>query len=436
MERLNGIDRAVAYALVGDSVVDHRTIKQKVAAWEAVIAKAPDRADAWFIYGDLLIHYGKLAEVPENDSLAMKAFRRSLALDSANSGALLHQIDWAIMAGDKEAVRRLDAIRVARDTSSAFTYQSGARAITLGDSAALRTLRSGLDTAAFSTLYVTSLSPLVYGLGIDESLRALEQWTARATTAEERRSAWRGAQMVYLVLGMPSRSAAAIDKLVADPEQKARFQAVAIADALYGDGDVATAERMLPDLRRALTSADKRSAAAAACLLSQWDLWHGDTSTSDRSLQLLQEMANARKDDESLRLCALMVAALRAHITKSSDAASRLAALDSFERTGPAADAYLLNVGNILTSRLYEQNGDRASALRAIGRQRFSPTGLFLFHVMTREEARLAALAGERDRAIRLYRRYQALRTHAEPAVAKQDDAARRDLARLTGETR
>jgi hypothetical protein len=55
---------------------------------------------------------------------------------------------------------------------------------------------------------------------------------------------------------------------------------------------------------------------------------------------------------------------------------------------------------------------------------------------MEREEARLAALTGDEDRAIELYRRYLALHARAEPAVANSVAEVRSHLAQLTGERR
>ena len=48
-----------------------------------------------------------------------------------------------------------------------------------------------------------------------------------------------------------------------------------------------------------------------------------------------------------------------------------------------------------------------------------------------REQGRLAALAGEREEAIRAYRHYLALRADAEPALKPQVDAVRRELQQL-----
>jgi hypothetical protein len=49
--------------------------------------------------------------------------------------------------------------------------------------------------------------------------------------------------------------------------------------------------------------------------------------------------------------------------------------------------------------------------------------------VQVRETARIAALAGEKERAIRSYRHYLAMRAVAEPAMKPQVDSVRRELA-------
>jgi len=47
------------------------------------------------------------------------------------------------------------------------------------------------------------------------------------------------------------------------------------------------------------------------------------------------------------------------------------------------------------------------------------------------EQGRLAALAGEREEAIRAYRHYLAFRTDVDPALRPQVDAVRRELNQL-----
>jgi hypothetical protein len=51
-----------------------------------------------------------------------------------------------------------------------------------------------------------------------------------------------------------------------------------------------------------------------------------------------------------------------------------------------------------------------------------------------RNEARYAALAGERDAAIREYRQYLRLRSDPEPAVRPKVDEVRAELAALEGD--
>ena len=52
-----------------------------------------------------------------------------------------------------------------------------------------------------------------------------------------------------------------------------------------------------------------------------------------------------------------------------------------------------------------------------------------------REMGRLAALAGDREAAVRAYRHYLAIRTDPDPALIPQRDSVRAELAALTGES-
>lgn len=436
LNRLGPVDRLVGIAVAGDHYPDRRSVRERVRAWEAVLDKAPDRPDAWFEYGDQLTHYGPLAEYSPDDSLPKRAFERALRLDSMNILSLLHLSDFAVMRGDRETVTRLDARRTRLDpTAQAGRYQAGWRARLLGDSTALQALRAATDTSAFYDLWALILAPAIVGTGVGDALFAIEKWLARATTAEEKRQVYLAAHDAYLVMGMPSRAARMLRARRALETNQVEANVIAVADALFADGDAGLGEEAVAALRRVKDSSSAlEGRAAAACFVDQWELLHGRSVDVSADVRMIQQAGVTGQDTISANLCALLLRALHADVAKQADAAARLDALDVFLRPGPPANPRLLMVANLLTSRLYERRGDRASALRAIRRRAFSLDAFQIGLTSVREEARLAGIAGDQKRAVFLYQRYLGAHAQAEPALKANNDAARRDLARLTAE--
>jgi len=91
--------------------------------------------------------------------------------------------------------------------------------------------------------------------------------------------------------------------------------------------------------------------------------------------------------------------------------------------------------GNLIISRLFEQRGDLPRALAAIRRRLWELARSPMQVTYHREEGRLAALNGDREGAIRAYRRYLALRSGAEPRLQPLVAQVRSELAALERET-
>jgi hypothetical protein len=95
-------------------------------------------------------------------------------------------------------------------------------------------------------------------------------------------------------------------------------------------------------------------------------------------------------------------------------------------------------VGNLIAARLFEQQGDLPRALAAIRRRVFDLTSsrfYALYITYDREEGRLAAMNGDREGAVRAYRRYLALRSGAEPRLQPQVARVRAELQALERES-
>ncbi len=433
LDRLGAVDRAMAIALVGDGFPDRRSVKQKLAAWEAALELAPERSDAWFLYGDNLAHHGKLAERFDNLDVAMQAFHRSLQLDSAHIPALVHLIDFAMMRGEADSLKRFTAIWNARQLNDrALSHNYIARMRTLGDSAGLRAVRAGLDTASMHLLSVVALTPFVFGGAPDDAITAIEVMHRNAALRDEKVRILDVAHILYLAFGMPSKAVNALQqKLALQPADSMNVLSLAVLDALYGDGDEAFAKKATAVLEQLRRRADADRQLEIGCTVEQWKLWRKQPADARGLAKRLTEVAAAHPQHENAQLCARLLLALDANLRNRPDARARLSELDNFLKDGPAVDETLLTLSNSAAARLWDRSGDHASALRAITRNGYSPAYALFYNTKRREEARLAALNGQTQRAIGLYQSYLEARSRAEPSLHAQDNTVRRELARL-----
>ena len=83
---------------------------------------------------------------------------------------------------------------------------------------------------------------------------------------------------------------------------------------------------------------------------------------------------------------------------------------------------------------MFDAEGDRAAALRAVRRRDFGYGGLEYLSTALREEGRLAELIGDRAAAAKAYQHYLRLRSKPEPGIAAKDAEVRNALAALVSE--
>jgi tetratricopeptide (TPR) repeat protein len=431
--RLGEIDRIMAAALAGPDGNGLATVRQTVDAWETIVSKAPDRSEGWFLYGDAMLHLGALASVPDNREVAMRAFAKSLQIDSAHTPALVHLIDEALLQNDRARFTHLDSIRVRRGTDRP-DYQRHVTAYLSDDAAARRRIGAAIDTMNMHELFIIAITPMVYGVGAREAVAALDQLTAQARLPEERAVALRFAHALYLAYGLPSRAAhVAEQRIQTEPKERTAVSVTAIMDALYANGDTMLARQIVDDVSRAPISDNDRL--AQECGVQQWKLWRGEKARPIEVARALRAVSGLPTQERtSVLICAQLLESLNAVFHQSGHARTLLSEFDKFMMAGPRADERLIHGANMAISRMWERLGDREAAYRAIARQGFHPAYFHYLAMMGAEQARLAAMLGKRDEAIQLYRHYLALNEAAEPSMKPQLDRIRRDLARLTTE--
>jgi hypothetical protein len=114
-------------------------------------------------------------------------------------------------------------------------------------------------------------------------------------------------------------------------------------------------------------------------------------------------------------------------------AASRLDSLLSVAELATLSTSRLAQQ-TIYAARVWEKLGDLPRALAMVGRYAvWSSENVPYLGRQLREQGRIAALAGNKKRAVRSYQHYLALRADAEPVVRPQIDSVRQELARAGG---
>jgi hypothetical protein len=218
----------------------------------------------------------------------------------------------------------------------------------------------------------------------------------------------------------------------------------AIFAALYADGDSiveAKAAAQIPRVFARPTPKTTREQILEQYAVAQHDLIHGHTKAARDAVRAWKGVWTPQ--DTSLMLLAawyhaMVLDAQLAVFAHRSDALARLSELDSVLQTAPTSGR-LEPVGNIVAGQLWYQRGDFRRALASVRRREaglwspFSYVRCF-YTTYLRDEARYAALSGDRASAIQSYHKYLILRSDPEPSVRPKVEKVRAELTALERE--
>jgi hypothetical protein len=310
-DRLPPDDRRYLATLRGSAYPSATPAREQLNDWEREVELAPDRADAWYRFGALLLAQGPAADVPGARERARIAFERAVALDSVFAAPRLGLVEVAALARDTTAVRHLGALYLAHDSAGDDADYVRWRVATLTrDGAGLRRLR-----ARFGAIAPQSLTRI--------------QWTS---------------QMDGIALQDAESAVAVLMRRAADRSERAR--------AIVAAGSAAAAPAVIAsDLVRP----------------EQWRLWHGDWRLTPRIISLSREGAASDPANSFLDRQADVLDAILASETGRSQVGPALEHLDSLSRQGCCA---LPHYTNLVIARLRERAGDLPGALRAARRAR------------------------------------------------------------------
>ena len=407
-DRLNPQDQLFLSLRLGSTYPKPPSWDVRIADAERVVQSIPESADAWYNLGDVLFHFGRLADIPEPEVRARQAFEQAFQRDSLFGGPIQHLAALTYVASDTAAQKIWTRRMIALDSAgegvpiARWNLLQASR-----DEAGIARFLEGLDsTSAQVPQGILFFSPLdsvtiANRKGLFDAVHRLS-----ATKAERIDVAT--ARTHYLWnLGRPAEAAKWIDTLATLDRTTAGVQSV-LGAYWFGGGPADTT----------FMTGDQ---------LDSWRFWRGDTAAGQRLLQFWRDRA-AKDSTNAFYPRAAAIVEAKLAVDRHDPAAAHLVDLaDSLARGRQAAAAW----SSLELARLYERQGRVDRALRAVRRRWIplgepEPAGLAESY---RLEGRLAALADDKVGAIRAYRNYLRMRVDPEPSRAPQLDSVRAELS-------
>jgi DNA-binding SARP family transcriptional activator len=440
-ERLGRRDRAFLEAVVGPNWPGYSSAADRISARLSLVQLQPDDPHAWFLLGDMLATSGPPLEIPDSTALrrAAHAYSRALALDSTFFPALESLTGLSLLLGDRADARRYSELYLER--APAGLGAEIVRCMFLanwGGMAALPEIIARIDSVGGTlpgrclhsshsipeTAEVSAALAAYLGRRIDEPEVLRHTGLTLYRVARDRGRP--GEATLYL---HALRRAGHLDSL--------GYLITSIRDGLYWNGDSAAAARAATALAAQLVGwpVDARSEAQAGdpvCVLGQWHLAQGETAAAAPIIERLRALAGSGYSwEEATRgRCAEALATWYAVQTGATDAAARIARLDSLLMSFGALLVLTDQDVNFILAQLLESTGDRRSAQRVLSSY---PVALARYgSTVLRERGRIAALLGDTAGAVKAYRRYLARRSDPEPVLLPEVEHVRAELARLT----
>ncbi|HTO73499.1 MAG TPA: serine/threonine-protein kinase, partial [Gemmatimonadales bacterium] len=295
-QQLSQKDQALLRVIAGPHYPAPSSTREVFDAAQQYLQLAPDRADAWYNYGDKIYHFGNALGFADRASRSAETFRKALALDSTYVPGYIHLQQLAAELGDTALDHRLVRLRGAIDTSGVWLdQQRWYRAVASQDSGTVAAaLRAGSATPAM--LFTIARLPLfVPNAGIDPALVAYDSLLAHNSTPGAIQN-FRGAASALLLNG--GRPAAALAQLDQIPAQGHLYVlGRQVLDAVLEAGDSTRAIAAITELTpKAVAPLARDSArvleqAIAIRAVLTWRLLRGDTTGAAALISKLRPLA-------------------------------------------------------------------------------------------------------------------------------------------------
>lgn len=431
-------DRALLVAYLGPHYPGPSRTQEMIAAAEQATRLAPRQIEAWYILSKYLRWYGRDLGWLDWQTRSITALHHAFALDSTHAEVLNDLVVMAVAVRDTTDLRRYIRIYLAHDSTERAASLHWLAAWALGDTAALKGVRS-----QFGRLGVTDLMRINYwaqttpGAAIEDAdsvTRFLLPPFGTAGTPSNLGSAMYLEAVLLLNQGRPTEASRVIDQVTdrsfAWPGGPRRL--LLYAD-MFWDGNhgsaVAAARRMQAYVdRTSRTGADIAGRQTASCALAEWRAASGHREGARATLARIGQSPPG--DYFGVSGTEDCVAVVEALLASGAEARAALVRLDShLLNPWASGDGWELALGDLVAARLHEARGDLRGALAAIRRL----NGIEFLSTQLRQEGRLSALVGDTAAAIRAYRHYLDLRKDPEPQLRSAVDSVRAELLRIEG---
>lgn len=397
-----------------------------------MVTELPDKAEAWYQYGDQLFHRSWLVSEPDWGERAAQAFRRAEELDPGLLVAKEHLYFQTMFRPDTAGVRSSAREIIAASEDSYTAWMARATlAYGLGDMEARAALEAALPTMSYDIVQTLPMvSTLPYATITKEEAEALfDRSLATAIAERDRRQVLEFQYRYYRAEGLAEDA----DRMLRRLESTFGSEPSAwVADYLYWGGPEAPAARAAVTLAERVGSGGPLpdGSQTDACFLELWRLRTGDLSRVDGTVARLRAAAGDPDPAHGgSALCALVLESMAAH-RRGSPAAEELtprlvAAVDD----GPPDFAPV----TLETAWLLEDRGDLAAAARVAGYMFQGTPFNFAESTRHREAGRLWDAAGDLEKAAWHYRWYLGFRDVADNRFQADADSVRARLAEIEG---
>ncbi|MEO7457334.1 MAG: BTAD domain-containing putative transcriptional regulator [Gemmatimonadaceae bacterium] len=359
-DELGERDLALLDALAGPAYPAPSSRATLVASWQRLVDLAPQSSDAWYQLAMRLLEDGATAGVTDARTRAVAALQRAVAINDRHPRAN------ALLATLTASVAPADSI----DDASRWLA-----AITAGDSAALGHLRGRLGELDASALRTIALATQHDSPASADARPTLAQLRTKAHTQAERANAALGAHSLAVILQRDDDAIEATEQLRRAMPGSDGWLRLRVLDALYAGGDSAAAVSAYRALAkgkaetpfaRPVTSS---GALANACVVAQWQLSAGDSSSVRATVDALRAAPDAMPLAAAATpvACAGLLDAWVAVVARRPDAAARVRHADSLAYT-PQATGDAAQYANILIARLFLTLRDSSAAAAAVAR--------------------------------------------------------------------
>ena len=396
---------------------------ERVEKGQELVRRFPDKAEAWYLYGDAFFHAQYSVAESDWGRQALEAFDRAIELDPGLKVVDQHRTFDIYLSDDTVGLRALVASEASSDVMSESVIMArAAMAYILGEPEALEWFEANLESLPFPAAQLVAAVAAWPTATVPTRLadRIFDQMERSAFAEADHRQAL---LQRYAYLRSGGRGAQADEQLrVIEAEYGPRPDSW-VSAYLYWDGLRESAVAAVPRLEAQIDGGNGPITYAdggqSACILELWRLREGDTSTVTSTIERLR--AGADDPDPAHghnALCALTLETIAADRKDSPGADGLLNQLVQVLDEGPAQRP---NWVSLEAAWMLEDRGDVGAAARVAGYVSGTDPYSFAASTVHREAARLSLAAGDSAKASHRFQWYITARPDPDPEFLALD---------------